>query len=147
MQEESYAFNRTPEVFYYEFYSEGPNGKIRKVIQYQRASEQDEIYNLGFGDINNESGDVDDLSVTNNQDTIKVLATVAKTVLEFMEHHPQAIVMARGSTASRTRLYQMGIAKFWDEINAQFEVKGFLDMDWQPFEKGKNYEAFFIIKK
>lgn len=101
MREETYDYSKTPEVFYYEFYSEGPNGKIRKVIQYQRASENDEIYNLGFGDIDHVSGEVDDLSVTNNQDTTKVLATIAKTVLDFLHRHPEAIVMARGSTCKK----------------------------------------------
>lgn len=41
----------------------------------------------------------------------------------------------------------MGILQFWEEINKTFIVKGFRDDDWFPFEKGKNFEAFFIVKK
>lgn len=64
-----------------------------------------------MGDIDTGSGEIDDLSVSNNQDTKKVLATVAKTVVDFIEQHPKAIVM-EGSTPARTRPYQMGIRSF-----------------------------------
>jgi hypothetical protein len=98
MNEESYNYEKGPEIYYYEFYSDGPNGKIKKMVQFQQISSDEEIFNLGFGDVNTESGQVNDLSVSNNQDTRKILSTVAKTVLEFIQDHPNAIIMARGST-------------------------------------------------
>ena len=147
MNEETYTFTKEPEIFYYEFFSEGPNGKIRKVVQFQQVSDSVEVYNLGFGDFNADLGEIDDLSVSNNQDTQKVLATVARTVIDFMQQHPKSIVLARGSTPSRTRLYQMGISQFWTEIETRFDVKGFKDGGWQPYIRGKNFEAFFIVKK
>jgi len=147
MNEESYSFIKEPGIFYYEFFSEGPNGKIRKVVQFQQVSISDDVYNLGFGDFNEQLGEVDDLSVSNNQDTQKVLATVAKTVIDFMKQHPEAIVMARGSTPSRTRLYQMGISQFWSEVENLFEINGFSNGKWQKYERGKNFTAFFIVKK
>lgn len=147
MKEESYSFNKEPDIFYYEFFSAGPNGIIRKVVQFHQVSATEDIYNLGFGDFNEQLGDVDDLSVSNNKDTQKVLSTVAKTVTDFLEQHPKATVLARGSTPSRTRLYQMGISQFWSEIDAIFDVKGFKENVWQPYERGKNFEAFFIVKK
>lgn len=96
MNEESYDFKREPEIFYYEFLSEGPNGIIRKVIQYQQLSVNGNVYNLGFGDFDEQSGQVSDLSVSNNLDTQKILATVAKTVLDFMEQHPRQLLWQRG---------------------------------------------------
>lgn len=147
MKEESYSFIKDSEIYYYEFYSEGPNGKIRKVIQYQQFPSDEDLFSLGFGDVDDESKQLDDLAVSNNKDTKKILATVAKTVVAFLNEHPTAIIMAQGSTPSRTRLYQMGITQFWEEINEQFEVKGFINNDWYSFEKGKNFEAFFIFKK
>jgi hypothetical protein len=147
MNEESYSFTKEPGIFYYEFFSEGPNGKIRKVVQFHQISATEDIYNLGFGDFNEELGEVDDLSVSNNQDTQKVLTTVAQTVIDFMRQHPEAIVLAKGSTPSRTRLYQMGISQFWDQIETFFDVKGFTANRWQPYERGKNFEAFFIVRK
>jgi hypothetical protein len=147
MREETYLFSKEPDIFYYEFFSEGPNGKIRKVVQFQQVSVSGNVYNLGFGDYNDELKIVNDLSVSNNQDTQKILATVAKTVVDFMSQRPNAIVIAKGSTASRTRLYQMGISQFWDEIDSLFQVKGFKANQWMAYERGKNFEAFFIVKK
>jgi hypothetical protein len=147
MNEEGYSFTKEPEIFYYEFFSEGPNGKIRKVIQFQQIPEAKNIYNLGFGDFNEDTGEVDDLSISNNKDTQKVLVTVANAVIDFLKQHPYAIVMAKGSTDSRTRLYQMGISQFFNQIDALFEIKGFKDDSWRAFEKGKNFEAFFIVSK
>jgi len=147
MNEESYSFTKEPGIFYYEFFSEGPNGKIKKVVQFQQISPFQDIYNLGFGDFNEQLGEIDDLSVSNNHDTQKVLATIARTVVDFMKQHPKAIIMARGSTPSRTRLYQMGISQIWNEVDNIFEIKGFNKNKWQPYERGKNFEAFFIVKK
>lgn len=53
---------------------------------------------------------------TNNEDRQKVLATVADTVVDFLNNHRQAAIFAKGSTASRTRLYQMNILAYWKEI-------------------------------
>lgn len=147
MNEEYYNFEKTPEIHYYEFLSVGPKGSIRKVIQFQQISLEENIYNIGFGDFNSETQKISDLTTSNNDDVKKVLSTVARAVLDFMEGRPQAIVMAKGSTPSRTRLYQMGISEFWEEIREMFEIKGYYENDWQSFQKGRNYEAFFIFRK
>jgi len=148
MKEEKYSFNRLPESYYYEFFSEGPKGKIKKVVRYRLIEESpNPIYNLGFGDWDNELSDVDDRITTNNLDRQKVLATVADTVLDFTKLHPNALVFAQGSTYSRTRLYQMGISAFWEEIGILFDLEGYYKGEWEPFEKGKNYEAFLIKRK
>ncbi|TYR35794.1 hypothetical protein FXV77_12000 [Sphingobacterium phlebotomi] len=145
--EEYYDFEKTPDIHYYEFSSIGPKGSIRKVIQFQQINLEENIYNLGFGDFCPETQEISDLITTNNLDTKKVLSTVARAVIDFMTLHPNAIVMAKGSTQARTRLYQMGISEFWDEIKEMFEVKGFYKDSWESFRKGKNYDAFFIFKK
>jgi hypothetical protein len=36
---------------------------------------------------------------------------------------------AAGTTASRTRLYQMGIAKVWEEIKVIFEIQDYINED------------------
>jgi hypothetical protein len=72
---------------------------------------------------------------------------VAETVLDFTKYRPDAFIFVQGSTAARTRLYQMGIFAFWDEINSLFMVLGYLNEEWEPFTKGKNYESFLIKRK
>lgn len=148
MSGEKYAFRKLPEIFYYEFQSEGPKGTIRKVVRYSLIQESPvRIYNLGFGDWDNETDDINDKTITNNEDRQKVLATVADTVINFISHHPDAFVFAQGSTPARTRLYQMGIASFYDKIIISFTVIGYVNGKWQPFKKGVNYEAFLIKRK
>ena len=47
---------------------------------------------------------INDLSITNNGDSLKVLATVASTVYAFLEKHPNAYILATGSTNVWTKL-------------------------------------------
>jgi hypothetical protein len=93
----------------FEFVSKGPRGKVTKVVRYSEINIK-RFYNLGFGDEDPVTGYVSDTSVTNNNDSQKVLATVAATLYLFMEAHPDATVIATGSTEARRRLYRMGIA-------------------------------------
>ncbi|GAA3975559.1 DUF6934 family protein [Mucilaginibacter dorajii] len=132
----------------YEFYSEGPNGRIKKAVRFTRMTHEEPIfYNLGFGDVSQETDLIDDNIVSNNDDRDIVLATVAKTVIDFTNIHGNHYVFATGSTSSRTRLYQMGISGLWEEISKDFKVLGFVKGDWQPFQKNVNYEAFLVKRK
>jgi len=128
----------------YEFDSEGPKGRIRKVVSYSpQYAGGIRYFNLGFGDLNKATGKIDDLAITDNQDREKVLATVAATLLEFIRQFPDATVYATGSTPARTRLYQMGIAANWTEIAALLYVYGYeQNTGWQPFQKNVPYVAF-----
>lgn len=131
--------------FGYVFYSEGPRGRIKKGVFFTKIGGN--LFNLGFGDWNEESQDLDDSSRSNNGDRDKVLATVAFTTLDFTDHFPGARVVVEGSTPARTRLYQMGIADNLVEINEYFEVQGFLEGLLEPFQRGRNYTAFLITRK
>src|SRR5690349_17303714 len=90
----------------FHFISEGPRGSIQKIIQFQEM-EIPHMYNLAFGDIDPESGRVNDEVVTRNGDALKVLATVVAALYAFCEQYPDAWIYAIGSTRSRNRLYQM----------------------------------------
>jgi hypothetical protein len=141
----TYPLVKRPESFYYEFYSEGPNGNIKKVVEYFRLLEfEAEVFNLAFGDWDEEDQRINDLTISKNSDRDKVLATVASTVIDFMKDHPDAIIIASGSTLSRTRLYQMGIARVLEKVTPSFEILGFVDNSWQPFQNGVNYNAFLL---
>src|SRR5687767_2843738 len=124
----------------YDFVSEGPKGKIKKVIFYVELGNN--RYNLAFGDWNFIEQKIDDKARSNNNDRDKVLATVALTIIDFFQHHPEAEVYAKGSTPVRTRLYQIGIFKYWHQISQLISIKGFINENWEPIEKHKNYHAF-----
>lgn len=130
------------------FESSGPNGKIIKAVMYT-PREIDGIlyYNLGFGDLNPETGKIDDLSISNNDDRHKILSTVAATVLEFTTYFPNALIYAEGSTSSRTRLYQMGLSANINYIKRNLDIYGLAKGHWHIFEKNVNYEAFMALRK
>ena len=148
MREQIYQIRakRSAEIF--EFISERPKGRIKKRIQYRKIYKDDMLYNLSFGDINLEKNTIDDKVVSNNEDTKKVLATVAATLFVFMKKHPDAIIYVKGSNPARTRLYQIGISNNFEEINERFTIFGVLsDDDLEIFQKNKNYLAFYIKNK
>jgi hypothetical protein len=119
MNLERYEYSTNETFLDFELESEGPNGKIRKVVRYSPQNANGITYfNLAFGDLNEETQKIDDLATSNNKDRDKILATVAATVLEFTENFPDVIVYAKGSTPARTRLYQMGIISNWDSNRA-----------------------------
>ena len=146
MKTAKYQLKAGHELLSYEFISEGPRGMIPKRIQFTLVNRQG-VYNLAFGDKDSKTGEIDDKVVSNNGDSEKVLATVVSAVFAFFDQYPDAWVFASGSTAARTRLYKMGIAKYYDEISADLEIYGQIDDEWHPFEKNKDYLAFLTKLK
>ena len=147
MNKPKYLYKTEDKFAIFEFVSEGPKGSIKKMVEYSETATEN-VYNLGFGDYDETTKSVNDLSVTNNGDSLKVLATVASTVYAFIEKHPNAYILATGSTNVRTRLYRMGITNNLAEITEDFVVYGFTDKgNWAEFEIGEDYEAFLITKK
>ncbi len=146
MKLEKYELKSGEKLEVYEFVSVGNKGHINKLVQYTPTNYKD-LYNLGFGDKNGETGDIDDGVISNNGDSEKVLATVVATLYAFTECHKDAMVYATGSTKSRTRLYRMGITKYLDEVQSDFDIYGELDDGWEDFRKDVEYEAFLVKRK
>ena len=146
MKLDKYELKSGEQLEVFEFVSVGTKGKIPKLVQYTPTNYKD-LYNLGFGDKNIETGEIDDNIISNNGDSEKVLATVVATLYAFIDKHNEAMVYATGSTKSRTRLYRMGITKYLDEIKQDFEIYGELESGWEEFQKDVEYEAFFVKLK
>lgn len=130
----------------FEFLSEGPKGKIIKVIQFQQMNLPN-LYNLAFGDKNFDTERLDDKIVTDNDDAEKILATVVAAVYAFADRYPNAWIYATGNTEARTRLYRMGINKYFDTVEEDFDIMGEHQSEWEWYEKGKNYQAFAVRRK
>jgi hypothetical protein len=130
----------------FEFISEGKNGKIIKVVQFQQMN-LDNLYNLAFGDKDIETGEIDDEAITDNGDAEKVLATVVSAVYAFSDRYPESWIYATGSTAARTRLYRMGINKYFEIVIADFDIMGESRNEWELYEFGKDYQAFAVHRK
>lgn len=132
----------------FEFESDGPKGKIKKIVSFSPYNSEGVTYfNLAFGDLVEKTGKLNDIAISDNKDTLKILATIAAVVLEFTQQFPDILIYAKGSTLARTSLYQMGIGGNWSEIEPFINVFGFVDGEWEIFKKNVNYEAFLAQRK
>ena len=146
MELDKYELKSGERLEVYEFISVGPNGRITKLVQYTPTNYKD-LYNLGFGDKNADTGDINDNVISNNGDSEKVLATVLATLYAFTDDHRDVLVYATGSTKSRTRLYRMGITKYLEEGKLDFEIYGEIDEGWEEFKRDVDYNAFLVKRK
>lgn len=148
MEWEIYDLKKTRDGLSYSFYSDGPRGRIGKVIEFQwMRGLGTNTFNLAFGDFNECTNLLDDRSVSNNHDRLKVLHTVATAIIDFLEDHPRSIILIKATSVARARLYQMMISSIWATIEPQYEVYGKHESYWIPFRKGVNYVEFFVFKK
>ncbi|OQP65849.1 hypothetical protein A3860_14745 [Niastella vici] len=145
MNLDHYQFKIAPDYHEYEFYSDGPRGRIKKMVVFSLVKWKGILfYNLAFGDYIDELNKLNDDSVSNNGDRQKVLATVATIVIDFANHFPDALIFATGSTPARTRLYQMNINRLWDEVKLLFQIYGVRsDGIMELFRPNENYHGFY----
>ena len=76
-----YEYSTESEAELFRFISEGNRGSIKKLVVYSQMLQSD-IYNLAFGDYDENTDAIDDTIVTNNNDSEKVLATVASKCMD-----------------------------------------------------------------
>jgi len=141
-----YELKAEKSLMVFEFISEGPKGKIPKLIKFSETTLKD-FYNLAFGDKDVISNEFDDLVISNNSDSVQVLATVVSAVYAFTEIYQNAWVYATGSTKARTRLYRMGISKYIDDVKNDFYIFGLKEGEWEDFKKEVDYSAFLVKRK
>lgn len=143
--EDKYLYNTNSSFLDFEFESIGPKGVIKKVARFSEIGTN--IYNFGFGDLHEVTGEISDTVVSNNGDGDKVLITVASIIYDFTSIYAGAAVFIQGTSPSRTRRYQIGINKFWRQISLVFEVLGLKNEKWERFRQGQNYDAFLGRRK
>jgi hypothetical protein len=139
---------RSSNEFEYRFTSVGPKGKIPVVIQFNQLDNPHE-FNLAFG-VMVENDNIDDNSRINNGDRDKILASVIAAIDSFTAEHPDNVVYFKGSTESRTRLYQIAITLNLDELVEHFDIFGGLFDSyfyWEKFTKSRRYTAFAVRRK
>ncbi|GAB3885496.1 DUF6934 family protein [Spirosoma agri] len=147
MNQPHYDVRTTSDRLQFEFVSKGPKGLIVKRIEYTYIEGLD-FWNLGFGDFDPDTGQINDQTISDNGDGRKVLATVAFSIREFMTVHSNATVFFSGSTDQRTQIYKWVIYKYWSDISADFYVDGITETsDVIPFTIQQDYLGFLIRKK
>jgi hypothetical protein len=146
MNIDKYALKVSENYVSFEFVSEGRNGRIKKKIIFTLIEEPN-VWNLAFGDVEDLTGEINDLAKSDNGDSEKILSTVAHSAIIFTKYHRETLIFAEGSTPIRTRLYRIGISQNFEEISETFLVWGLLNDEWQPFEKNTDYKAFLVKRK
>ena len=126
----------------YTFMSIGNKGSVKKIVTFEEI--QAGIYNVLLQDeVNGER--LGDEVVTNNDDALKVINTVA-TIVQISLNKPHiAAVHIAGSTEQRTKAYQRRIFR---ELKS-FAILGQKD-EAEPFEPvtgNADYVAFLILSK
>ena len=84
MKIEKYHLKSDNTLSYFEFISVGSKGAIRKMIEFQTTSTPG-LYNLAFGDKNPDTGELDDLAISNNGDTEKSAGNRSFRIICFFE--------------------------------------------------------------
>jgi hypothetical protein len=134
----------------FRFLTDGPKGQIWKIVQFAPVGRRG-YYSLAFGDLKDD-GELDDNSISNNGDTIKILATVAATVTAFLDRYPRCRVIFQGNTAARTRLYRMAINASLPKLETAFVIEGLERLEdgllyLRKFNPLGNYEAFIVRRR
>jgi hypothetical protein len=128
----------------YVFESIGPNGSIYKVVIFSEI--ENGKYNLGFGDYDLLTNDIDDKIVSDNGDMVKVIATVVGIALKFLSENPMTYIYIKGSTTLRTQLYNRIINRNYDDLIQSYEIYGSQNDISEVFQKNTPYESFLIRK-
>ncbi len=130
----------------YEFVSVGSKGQIRKLIEYTYLSGVG-FWNLGFGDLDETTGQVSDSVVSDNGDGRKVLASVIQSLLSFLNTHPAEAIIFTGSDERRTRVYHRIAIQYQREFLSLLTINGLTEDGFEEaIETDKSYLAFVIRK-
>ncbi len=103
-----YEYETNTDFLDYSFQSSGPNGVIHKIARFTFL--QDSVYNFGFGDLNQSTGEISDIVESHNGDSDKIVRTLASIIYDFTLKYLNVHIFIKGTTPSRTGFYQMNIS-------------------------------------
>ncbi len=150
MSTEPYPYDRR-HLTRYSFVSKGKRGAIVKIVEFSPTSNK-QIINMGFGDLMPD-GSIDDESNSNNNDLVKVMATMISIIKDFTNQYPSYKIVFTGSSQKRNILYQRILRNYYIEFSRDFTITALeptANGHYQevPFDmENKNYYAFFIKRK
>ncbi|MCB0517891.1 MAG: hypothetical protein H6577_24945 [Lewinellaceae bacterium] len=135
---ETYPIKPSPNKLYYLFTSEGPRGRILKIVLFQNIGENS--YNLAFGDFI--AGQLDDEVVSDNRDFVKVLSTVAACAYDFVKANPGVKLEIDPVDERRKMLYNAVFKRHHIFIQQQFRILGVIADVPEPYSAEKMYDLF-----
>jgi hypothetical protein len=143
MIEETYPHFPIGDELFWGFKSEGVKGIIPKVVLFTPLGRNK--WNFAFGDWRN--NDVDDKIMTNNQDVVKVIGTVAKIAIEFFTYHPNAVLVIKPVDEKRKKLYNIVFQRHFETVKSHFKIVGFIGKKRRVYSPNKMYDYFELSIK
>jgi hypothetical protein len=125
------------------FFSEGVKGVFLKIIIF--TLEKNGKWNLAFGDW--ENNDLDDKVMTNNQDVVRVIGTVAKVTHVFFSNYPDAVVTIKPVDEKRKKLYNIVFRRHHEVIQNDIHIIAFADNESEFYSPNKMYDSFELSLK
>ena len=117
----------------FSFHSEGIQGKILKIVIFTHLDNGK--WNLAFGDWKNKN--LDDKVMSNNEDVVKVIGTVAKAAYKFFENYPDATLEIKPVDEKRKKLYNIAFQRHFHEIVANFQIFGCVESQIEIYSPKK----------
>jgi hypothetical protein len=134
----------------FDFVSSG-KAVIKKRVEFQLIDETEQLYNLVLCTVL-ENNQIDCETASRNSDMTRVLETVAIISLSYTDYYPKRKIYFSGSDTLRTRQYQLSLFSQLKSVLHYFNVEGLqfngeeLNLR-EPFQTGKNYDAFIFTRK
>jgi hypothetical protein len=100
---------------------------------------------LAFGDWKKD--DFDDKVMTNNQDVVRVIATVAKVTYCFFEDYPDAILVIDPVDEKRKKLYNIVFQRHAKTIKETFIIMAAIGEKYEIYSPLKMYDSFELSLK
>ncbi len=144
MIKDAYPYFPITDNLFYGFFSVGVKGKIPKAIIFT-FEKRKKKWNLAFGDWKN--NDIDDQVMTNNQDVVKVIGTVAKVTYQFFDDYPDAVLVIEPVDEKRKKLYNIVFQRHFETIQQDFKIEGFIKKRKQNYSPQRTYEKFELSLK
>ena len=143
MIEDSYEFEPiSPLGRLFTFESIGRKGRITKAVHFKLVSEN--RFNLGLADFENGRFEYERLS--ENEDSWKVLNTVARITLHFAAQNPTFEIQIRADEPKRLRLYNTIFRHYQTRIAPHFSVFGLLKTGGREVFNPNHAYVGFILK-
>ena len=149
MKKETYQIENS-NIYEYRFVSSGKR-TITKIVQFTPLKTPG-YFNLGFGDLKDD-GSVDDLAETNNDDLIKVIATIGFIISDFFKNNKGAVIFFSGSTVQRTNVYQIILKRNYEQLCKKYILSALIadksgghEISYEPNNNGPFLGFFMRIK-
>ncbi len=141
MKLDKYELKSGEQLEVFEFVSIGQKGKIPKIVQYTPTNYKD-LYNLGFGDKNIETGEIDDSVISNNGDSEKVLATLSRLCMHSLISTKKQWYMQLEVQNPGFDYIEWGLQNISMRLKKISKFMESLKMDGKNFEKMLNMKHF-----